>query len=72
MVLFFIISLIPLAYIIVWGCSKTNESEINNNDSSDNNGTDNLVQVENATLASFECRRKCLVITLQVILIFFV
>lgn len=72
MVLFFIISLIPLAYIIAWGCAKTNESEVNNNESADNNGTDNLVPVENTALASLECRRKCLVVTLQIILVFFV
>lgn len=72
MVLFFIISLIPLAYVIAWGCGKTNESEVNNNESSDNNGTDNLVPVENTALTSLECRRKCLVVTLQIILLFFV
>ncbi|XP_063709538.1 prominin-1 isoform X2 [Culicoides brevitarsis] len=72
MVLFFMISLIPLGYIIAWGCAKTNDKEERNNESNDHNGMDNLVPTENTMLTSLECRRKCLVITLQIILVFFV
>lgn len=73
MVLFFIISLIPFAYIIAWGCAKTDENDVDNNESSDsNNGMNNLVPVESTALTSLECRRKCLVVTLQIILVFFV
>lgn len=66
------VSLIPFAYIFAWGCAKTSKNEVNNNESSDNNGMDNLVPLENTVLTSLECRRKCLVVTLQIILVFFV
>uniref|UniRef100_A0A336K270 CSON005264 protein n=1 Tax=Culicoides sonorensis TaxID=179676 RepID=A0A336K270_CULSO len=71
MALFLITSLIPLAYTIAWGCSRTHDAG-GNNIQGDDNVMNNLVSVESSALKSLECKRKFLVVSLQIILIIFV
>ncbi|XP_062711894.1 prominin-1 isoform X1 [Aedes albopictus] len=63
--IFFLVSLIPLCYTIAWGCSKTVDEDINPGPT-----VDAVIQAEELSLEeSLQCRRSCLGLTLQVIIL---